>query len=72
MVEVVRRLPVRPYARPFPCHNFTNEKGEKMLVTAIIVAISFYQDELGRDRIGYACSLGEKCNFPYCTYAYKK
>jgi hypothetical protein len=66
-----RRKLAHPFAYAFPCFNFIDEKGNQRKVTAVIVAISYYQDELGRDRIGYACSLGENCGCTYCGYSFK-
>jgi hypothetical protein len=71
MSEIVRRRNVEPYAYHFPCFNFVDKNGNQRKVTAVIVAISYYQDELGRDRIGYACSLGENCGCTYCGYSFK-
>jgi hypothetical protein len=71
MSEIVRRYAV-PYAYHFPCFDFVDENGERKKVTACLVAISFYQDELGRDRITYACKNGKGCRCPYCNYTFKE
>jgi len=70
--EFKRREVVQPFAFNFPCFDFVSDKGERMKVTACIVAISFYQDELGRDKISYACKNGKGCKCPYCIYAFQK
>jgi len=73
MSEIVRRYAIPPlFAYHFPCFDFVNEKGERMKVTACIVAISSYQDELGRDRTTYACKNSKGCRCSYCNYAFIK
>jgi hypothetical protein len=72
MSEVVRRRNVEPYVYHFPCFDFVDEKGNQRKVTGVIVSISFYQDEFGKDRIGYACKNAKGCRCPYCNYAFIK
>jgi hypothetical protein len=72
MSEIVRRRRVEPYAHDFPCFDFVDEKGNNRKVTGVIVAISFYQDELGRDKVTYACKNSKGCRCPYCNYAFIK
>ncbi|MEM2259982.1 MAG: hypothetical protein QXP52_00195 [Candidatus Aenigmatarchaeota archaeon] len=67
-----RREIVQPYAYSFPCFDFVDSNGNNRKVTACIVAISFFQDEQGRDRITYACKNAKGCYCKYCNYAFQK
>jgi hypothetical protein len=52
-----------------PCYDFTDERGVKSVVTAIIVPTSFHEKEGSKLMVGWSCSKGRVCRCPICVYS---
>ena len=60
----------KDYFRPYslPCHDFRDENGNYIRVSAIMVPISFDNSER-RMEIGWGCSKGIACKNWECRYS---
>ena len=59
----------QPYS--FECKNFKDENGNRRIVTAVIVPVTFTRENAFTWKIGYACNFMRSCQNKNCVYHYR-
>lgn len=52
-----------------PCYNFTPPNESVAQKVTVVIAPIVIKEEGNITTIGYACSCGPYCEFPYCRYS---